>query len=268
MKTLSNLFTAFVCMVAITTSCSKNSSDDQGNNIPVYKISSITSTDMNGVVETDNYSYKKDTITNTFTFSNEPGIVYTKVFTKEGNLWNSVNKRDGIIISSQKTFIYSDGKIDSIISLRGNGSVNSTAKYTYNNNYTVNNIVDFITYKHNYTYYYNNGNYSYWIDNFTHNSNPALNKVDSIAFEFYPNLQFTKPYKPYPFFEDGKQCKNLIKKKSFYNLTTGATLYRTDEYQYEVDSRGLVTKELYYIYTQPGNVLFRSVENKITYLQQ
>lgn len=217
-----------------------------------------------GVTDTTHYLYNGPNQSYIVRYNNDPSRSLTTHFLRHSNYYTSENYSNNLLSGTGYYRVNSMGYIDSAAVLRANNTFNNINQYTYNREgYNVTETTNFITYQNHYTKYYVNNNYSYWIYDFTNVTNPATNKRDSIAFEFYtdkPQHIFYKSHLPQLY---GKAVKNLVKKRTYYN--TAKVAYQTWEYSYDTNEKGLVTKEIWNVYTQPGAILNRSDTTYFSY---
>lgn len=242
-----------VLPVVVIIACNKNK--DATPAAPDYKVKTAIHR-LNGVTDTTTYTYSGTTLTVDVRYSNSAALSRT-VLTKESGAYRSESFTNGTKTLDGYYRIAANGFIDTTSTVRTNATINNTSKYEYNSSgYNTRLVSNYVTYEQDYHMNYSNGDYSYWINNFRNFSDPSQNKRDSIVFEFYNKPQVAS-FKSFPWGMYGKPVKNLVKKRTYYNQTTGGNLYQTWEYEYETNNAGLVTREIWTVYNQPGNVLNR-----------
>lgn len=208
--------------------------------------------------DTTVYTYSGENIMYTVKYSNTAtSRVYN--YTKSGNKFLYNVYVDGVQSLDGFYTLNSFGYVDSSYSAHTPSMLlNSSGKNYYDVNKNLTRAIGYYTSNINdIKYFYNNGNYSYWIYDVIYPSTPASNKRDSIVFEYYldkPKVSVTT------IFEEryGNLVKNQVKKWSFYNTLSSNTLTKTYEYEYLTDSIGLVTKQIFTAKDQPGNVVTSS----------
>lgn len=262
-----HLLLYIIVTAIVTTACKK----DTNNNllVPEDKIDYASYRVVkavfhtNGTTDTVHYVYNGNNQSYIFKTRDAARTVTTH-FLKHSNYYSSETYTNNIVSATGYHRLNNMGYIDSAANLRSNNTFNNIDRYMYNEQgYNVTAIVNYISYQQHATKYYKDNNYSYWINNYTNVANPASNKRDSIVFEFYadkPQHNFYKTHLPQLY---GKATKNLVKKRTYYNAAKAA--YQTWEYEYNTNEIGLVTKEVFSIYTQPGAVLNRSDTTYYTY---
>lgn len=265
MKKISYLLSVMILLCA---SCKK---DNLQNNKPAinysdYKLKSVI-TRYSNYSDTNNYTYSSNQVSMRTSYSNTSSISIRNFTKYSGNitqeiLTNNIKEYDGYFRLNNK------GNIDSAILIRTNGVINSNNAYRYNDHGDIiQERLDFITYNYNTKKYYQNNNYSYFISEFKNISNPSQNREDSIVYEYYADKIYHLPYKGQLTELYGNPQKNLVKKRNYYNNLT-KVFYQSFEYEYETDEIGLVKKEIWNIYSQPGNVLQRTDTSYMSYIKQ
>lgn len=243
-----------ICSILIVVACKKDNPIKTVISCKLAKKIHVTST----YSDTSVYTYTGENIMYTFKYSNSPvNRVYN--YTKSGNKYLFNIYSDGVLSLDGFYTLNSNGFIDSSYSEHTPSMLlNSSGKNYYDaNNYTTRAIGYYTSYINDIKYFYNNGNYSYWIYDLIYPSTPANNSRDSIVFEYY----LDKPKKSVTtLFEEkyGNLTKNLVKKWSFYNTLSSNSLKRTLEYDYLTDADGIVTRQILISKDQPGNVITSS----------
>ena len=247
--------------ISLITACNKNK--DATPPVADYKVKTAIHR-LNGVVDTTTYTYSGSTLTVDVRYSNSP-TTYRTIFTQGSGVYRSEYFTNGTKTTNGYYRIAANGYIDTTSTVRTDGTINNSSKYEYNSSgYNTRLTSNYVTYEQDYHMNYSGEDYSYWINNFRNFSDPSQNKRDSIVFEFYNKPQVAS-YKSFPWGLYGKPVKNLVKKRTYYNQTTGGNLYQTWEYEYETNSAGLVTREIWAVYNQPGNVLNRKDTTNYTW---
>ncbi|MDF2381299.1 hypothetical protein JMG10_07470 [Nostoc ellipsosporum NOK] len=245
------VFLLMGCLAA----CRKNNSDRTPSEYRV--VTAIHH--LNGETDTTRYSYNGRNVDIRQVYSRNPSEVYLSRYVLEGNGYRLTSFTGATQTQSGWFRIGANGYIDSSRTIRQNATINNTLLYTYDSEgKEVRNQADWGTYKNDYRKFYSNGNYSYWLNDYTNAGNPSLNQRDSIAFEFYtdkPQKIFYKGHLPEMY---GKPLQNLVKSRSYYNMSRSSELYQRWEYNYLTDAQGYVTREVWLIYSYPGSVLQRS----------
>lgn len=185
------------------------------------------------------------------------GSVYEYTVTLAGGLYTQELYVNGAL-SNQKTYsrLNAAGYIDSSW-VTNSGTITQGSRYSYNADGSQ---ATGTTYFGNYTnriqYNYKNGQ----ADN-AHSERIAhipsiTNADDSVVFTYAANLPFRTDYysSGLPPSLLGKQSKNLLQKTTYYDKLNSNTIRQTIDYEYQADNAGLVTKRVYNIYTQPGNI--------------
>ncbi|MCB0508090.1 MAG: hypothetical protein R2739_02975 [Chitinophagales bacterium] len=213
-------------------------------------------TQHNSVYDTIRYTYTGEDVQTVTNYSNDPTFFYTFNYTKNGSkydystFYGTTPTHQGFYnINAQGLFDTSS--ITNIITT----NINNRDRYYYNSDgYNVRAISNYNTYENDVKKYYNSeGDYSYWIYDFSNFITPSNSYRDSVVFEYYTDENHVAfEYALQDRF--GKRNKHLVKKRSSYNSVTG-TLKSTYEYEYVLDSKGLVKNRIWRIYNQPGNVL-------------
>ncbi len=259
----------YVVPMAMAISCKKDATnnllvpDEDKIDYASYRvIKSILHTA--GTTDTTHYVYTGNNQSYILKSARDPARTVTTHFLKHSNYYSFETYSNSVVTTTGYCRLNNMGYIDSVANLRSNNTFNNIDRYTYNEQgYNVTAIINYISYQQHYTKYYKDNNYSYWINNYTNVANPASNKRDSIVFEYYtdkPQHNFYKTHLPQLY---GKPTKNLVKKRTYYNAAKIA--YMTWEYLYDTNEIGLVTKEVFSIYTHPGAVLNKSDTTYFTY---
>lgn len=222
----------------------------------------------NGNTDTTNYIYTGENVETRTIYSYNPSTVYRRVFTKSGNQFlaeyytNSSNTHSGFYR------INADGLFDTARFTNLNTLLFNNRDRYYNDSEkrNIRSISNYNTYINDYLKYYNSeDDYTYWIATVNRLDFPLLSTKDSIVFEYYldkpQNVLFSFALEKY----FGKPTKHLVKKRLCYDMLNSMTLRRTFEYEYELDSDGLVTQQIWKAYNQPGNVLTSSDTTKYFY---
>lgn len=249
-------------LLAGLAACRKSNSDR--NSSPYRVVSAIHH--LNGETDTTRYTYNGRNVEIRQVYSRTPSDVYLSRYTFEGSGYRLASFTGTTQTQSGWFRTASNGYIDSSRTIRQNGSINNTLLYQYDSEgKEIRNQADWGTYKNDYRKFYRNGNYSYWLNDYTNVSNPSLNQRDSIAFDFYsdkPQKDFYKGHLPDMY---GKPVTHLVKSRRYYNMNRSGELYQRWEYNYLTDAQGYVTREVWLIYTYPGEVLSRSDTTFYTY---
>lgn len=215
----------------------------------------------NANVDTTSYLYVGENFTTRIHYSSTPSTFYFYNYVKNGSQYD-------VDFYSNTTHTHSGFYNINTASYIDTGAITNLSSSTFNNrdkNYynaagqAIRTITNYNTYENDVKRYYNSGNdFSYWIYDQYNFSNPALTKKDSVVFEYYTDktlhVQFENAFAD----KLGKLNNHLVKKRTYYDLLNSNNIRQTQEYSYETDSIGLVTKRISSIYTQPGNVLGRA----------
>lgn len=249
----------------ILSACKKNNTGTGGPDYTAFKIKKAIHY-LNGSVDTSDYIYTGDTIAVRIHAKNS-ATVYTSKYFKTGDqitfqrFLNDKQDMTGFYLLNNKG--YTD---TSRLSFIPSGTINNYGRSYYNEQgFQTRDITNYIQYVNDVKKFYNNGDCSYWIYDFTYQVAPFTKTKDSVVFEYYTDLplhvNFASPITD--FF--GKSNTHLVKKRTYYNLLNSNTISTTYEYSYNLNEIGLVTAQFYKIYNQPGNVLARNDSTFYTY---
>lgn len=242
--------------------CSKN---NNSRTTPQYRVSTAIH-HLNGDTDTTHYTYNDRDIDVRQVYASNPSRVYFYRYTYEANGYRLTSFTGATQTQTGWFRINSNGYIDSSRTIRQNGTVNSTLLYYYDNEgKEIRNVADWGSYKNDYRKFYQDGNYSYWINDYINMSSPSLNQKDSIVFEFYADKPQKTFYKGHLADQYGKPVQNLVKRRLYYKLTDGNQLFQTWDYNYLTDAQGNVTREVWQVFTYPGAILSRSDTTFYTY---
>lgn len=238
----------FLLGVAAIISCKKGTI-----NVGKCKVSRVIHF-SNGSYDTTFTVYSGDSILTKVTYSNYPSVL-TYSYIKSGNQYLMKRYTDGVEDLDGFFTLNTQGLIDTnrvthIPSMLFN---NKTKCYYNADGYATRIITDYTNYVNDVKYYYSGGNYSYWIYDFYDNVTPANTRRDSVVFEYYldkPKLAGRNALED----KYGKLEKNLVKKFTFYNTSSG-TVRKTYDYAYITDSKGLVTRQFFTAIDQPSGVI-------------
>jgi len=250
----------FILSVAVLAGCNKN--DDKVVQPGEFRMSKSIHIG-NSNTDTTYYTYSGDDASYKVSYSNTPSI-YNNVYTKNGSQYdlafytNSTKTHEGFSHLTASGFI-DTGRVTNLSTMLFN---NRDKIYYDANNYATRIITAYNGYTNDIKKFYSGGNYSYWIYDLLR-TNPLDNTKDSVVFEYY--LDKPKLTEFYMFESKyGKLEKNLVKKRSTYDLLNSGALKRTYDYQYLTDANGLVTRQVLIIKDQPGNVI---TSNDTTYYE-
>lgn len=242
----------FILIITILVSCKKDKTTTPTTlNCKLKKTIHIIS---GGATDTAVYTYNNEDIIYTTSYSNT-STIYKREFIKTGNQYlisyytNNVKTHEGFSTLNTNGFI-DTSRITYIPTTTFN---NREKNHLDANGFATRLIANNNNYDNDIKYHYINGNYSYWIYDLINFSVPANSTKDSIVFEYYldkPKVTEKNALES----KYGKLEKNLIKKRSFYDLLNSGNLKRTYEYEYLTDANGLVTREIWTIKNQPGNI--------------
>ncbi len=231
-----------------------------------YKVKKAITTGLNNK-DTITYTYNGENISYTQTYSQTPNTVFTNTYTKTGNqlLWEAFTNNTKTLTGYNT--LNSLGYIDTASNIRTNNTINNTYKSHFTNNNISRYIADYQSYKLDYYYYYNQkNNRTYSINNLISFSPGLQSKVDSVVYEYAENLtnniELEKGSLKYYY----PTTTNLIKATTIHNITTNSITSK-NLYQYEFDSKGLVTKRILQIFNLPSNSLSRSDTTYYTYYE-
>ncbi|GEM_PF-1513725 len=244
-------------------SCTKQAEDSTPKEAEKrYRLTELIRVTASGT-DTTLVTYHDNEVIQETRYSNSTAV-HTTRHTKGNGFYNSlvtVNNQPSLLNYSR---IHPNGFIDSVYSVRADKTINSISNYYYDNGgYCTRMISNYVTYENDYSIYYVNGNYKYWINNFRNFITPAQNRQGSIVFEFTA-VPDKVSYKANLADQFGKALKNLVHKRSYYNRLT-RSLYQTWEYQYKVNEAGLVTEEVWNVYDQPAVKLVRTDTSRMKY---
>ncbi|MCC6517018.1 MAG: hypothetical protein IT275_11755 [Chitinophagales bacterium] len=232
------------------------------------KVKQIATNNNGSSMDTIRFFYTNDNVKTVTNYSANPTFLYTWNYIKNGNkydvssIYGTVNTHEGFYNINSQGFI-DTSRFTNIVT----SAFNNRDKYYYNSDgYNTRSITNYNTYENDVTKYYTvEGDFKYWIYDFKHFTTPASSYIDSIAFDYYNDENHVAfEYSLQDKF--GKLNKHLVKKRYNYDRTTGI-LKRTIEYQYELDSKGLVTRRISSYYNQPGNILSSTVDSRYTYYE-
>lgn len=249
MKNTSLLLLLIICIAG----CKKNETV-----LLNCKVSKKVTHYSSGYTDTVVFTYSGEDYTQFTTYSNSSSTYQAKNIKNSGQ-YDLEYYYDGILRMSGFSTLTAAGLIDtSRITILSSSTFNSRSKYYYDtDNYLIRAINNYNTYESDIKYFYINGNYSYWIYDFTNFSNPSLTTKDSIVSEYYTDK--LKVAELYPFESKyGKLEKNLIKRRLYYNLLAAGALRQTYDYEYLTNSDGLITRQIWTIRSQPDNTVTRS----------
>lgn len=243
---MKNLF--YFILASLLVSCGK---DTTTLNCKLSKTIHVTS----GYSDTTVYTYSGDDLIYTTKYSNS-SILYTYKYIKSGGQYNyeiyydAVKKYDGF------ARINAQGKIDTtrVTNLTTTLFNNRNRSYYDINGRVLRAISNYNLYENDVKYFYTaDGNYAYWIYDFYDYRPAPVDTRDSVVFEYYPDK--LKKAEKYGFESKyGNLEKNLVKKRYYYDLFNSGTLRRTYEYEYLTNTDGYVTREIWVVKDQPGNV--------------
>ena len=269
MKTLFFLISTSIVLA----SCSKNDSQPAIIDYSQYKLKtsvhsrrSYTTTSSEFSSDTSTYTYSGITLNYTTRYST--GRVSDNSITLNNGLYTQDLVVDGTP-SPTKTYykLNASGHIDTSW-ITNNTATTQTSKYNYNGDGTrAMEIHDYSSYKNINRYYYQNGAASYSLNERISNSPSVPNGNDSVVYEYAYDLPFRADYynSGLPTFLFGKPANNLLKKTTRYNKLNNNSVTQTTEYAYQTNSMGLITRRIFNLYTQPGNVLVFADTTVYTY---
>jgi len=262
MKKLQLLILGSVFAMAI--SCKKENPSKDYSNVKL-KTAITLHTAGNDTIK---YFYNGDDIKAVSNNGSSPNYFYTTNYTKTvsgfniGTIYGTTPTHEGFYTLNAQG--YADtARLTNIIT----SSFNNRDKYYYDaTGYLTRSITNYNTYINNIKFNYNSDkNYSYWIYDVTRPLNPSLSTKDSVVFEYYSDKLFHVSLSNVLYKIFGKPEKNLVKKRTYYDLNKSANIHRTTEYEYVLDTDGLVTQSLTKYLNQPGNVLTRADTVVYTY---
>jgi hypothetical protein len=254
---------SFLCASLVLCACSKNDTLPTAVDYSQYKLKtavhsrrSYTATSSEFSSDTSSYTYNGTTLSYTTRYST--GRVSDNSITLSNGLYTQDLVVDG---TPSPTKIYyrlnSIGCIDSSW-LTNNSATTQTSKYHYNSDGTrAMEIHDYGTYKNRNSYTYQNGATTYSLNERISNSPSISNASDSVVYEYANELPFRVDYysSGLPVSIFGKPAKSLLKKSTHYNKLNNNSVRDTREYVYQTDATGLITRKVFNLYTQPGNVM-------------
>lgn len=225
---------------------------------------------LDGTIDTTIYTYSGDNVETRTVYSTSPSTVYIRNFTKSGSQYqvdfytNATHSHSGFYNINSAGFL-DTSRLTNLSSML----FNNRDKYYYDaDGRNTRSISNYNTYENDSKRYYNsNDDYMYWIYDVYRFDNPLLSRKDSVVFEYYLDKPLHVPFKAALESTLGKPNKHLIKKRLYYDLLNSNVLRQTYEYDYLTDENGLVTREIWRIYTQPGNVLTRTDTTFFTYYE-
>lgn len=218
-----------------------------------------------GAVDTTIITYSGEDIYYVYAYSNST-VRYSYKYIKSGNQYNFERYTDSVKSMQGTYYLNSQGLVDTGQSMFLPGmNFNDRDRYYYDaNKNAIRAITNYNTYENDVKYHYSNGNYSYWIYDFTNFTTPSASTKDSVTFEYYMD----KPKKAPRYATDllyGNLEKNLVKKRSYYDLLNAGALRRTYEYEYVTDANGLISREIWTIKNQPGDIVIRRDTTDLEY---
>lgn len=255
---ITTLFLIIILMI----SCKNSGVSTDYSRIRVKQV--ITTYDS--YIDTMYYYYSGENVQTVNHYSYDPATKYTYNYTKNGSkydfssIYGTTPTHEGFLNLNAQGLI-DTSRVTNIITTAFN---NRNKSYYNSSGYQTRDISNYNTYENDIKKYYTaEGDFSYWIYDLTNFSVPANSYQDSVTFEYYSN-ELHVPYEFTLQAKYGKLNKHLVKKRYNYDKNT-AVLKSTVEYQYELDSRGLVTKRTTKRYNQPGNVLTSTTIAEYTY---
>ncbi len=215
--------------------------------------------------DTTRFNYEGDNINYTTRISTAPTIYSTHII-KSGNQYLLERFSDNLQSLEGFYSLNIAGFIDTSNFVRMNGTTNSTSRHFYNSSNQ--RIID-ISYYENYTndvkIHYANGNQSYWIYDFIHHTDPSRTTKDSVVFEYYNSVPLLVPFKWVLERRYGKPNENLVKKRTYYDQLNNNIIRKTYDYEYELDSNGLVSREIWRVTELPSGTVTRVDTTYYTY---
>lgn len=242
----------YVIAVVAIISCKKESN----KSVLDCKLSKVIHT-RNGSSDTTLYTYSGDNLSYTTRYSTS-STLYKYEYTKNGNQYDIKIYWDSVQHLYGTAFLNSQNLLDStfLYNIINSNYNNRDKNYFNSDGYITRAISNYNTYENDIKYFYNNGNYSYWIYDLYDLPSLVNSQKDSIVFAYY--LDKPKVAERYVFDRKyGIIEKNLVKSRSYYDLLNGGQLRLTYIYEYLTDANGLVTREILTSRTQPGNVVNR-----------
>ncbi|MFN8297404.1 MAG: hypothetical protein U0T69_14495, partial [Chitinophagales bacterium] len=208
-----------------------------------------------GYSDTTIYTYSGDDLIYTVKYSNS-STLYTYKYIKSGSQYNyeiyydAVKKYDGF------ARLNAQGKIDTtrVTNLTTTLFNNRNRSYYDIDGKVLRAISNYNLYENDVKYYYTpDGNYAYWIYDFYDYRPMPVDTKDSVVFEYYTDK--LKKAEKFGFESKfGNLEKNLVKKRYYYDLFNSGNLRRTYEYEYLTNADGFVTREIWIIKNQPGDI--------------
>lgn len=251
-----------ICTSIALYACSKNDTQPAMLDYSQFKLKTAVHSRTNysgssSSFSSDTTSYTYNGTTVNYTTRNSSGQVYSNTLTLNNGLYTNELYVGGIV-SPVKTYykLNASGYIDTFW-IANNSTTTQTGKYNYNNDGTrAMEMADYSSYKNINHYHYQNGSTTYSLNERISNSPSISNASDSVVNEYANELPFRADYYtsglPVSFF--GKPAKYLLKKTTYYNKLNNNAVKQTLEYAYQTDEKGLITRKIINLYTQPGNV--------------
>ncbi|MFN8237469.1 MAG: hypothetical protein U0T77_04810 [Chitinophagales bacterium] len=240
-------------LLLFITGCKKNEST-----LLNCKVSKKLTHYSSGYTDTTIFTYSVDDYTQFTTYSNSSDTYFAK-YMKNSSQYDLEYYYSGILGMTGFITLTASGLFDtSRVTNLSTATFNNRSKNYFDaDGYLVRSINNFNIYENDVRYFYTDGNYAYWIYEYTNFSNPSSSSKDSIVFEYYNDKLKTTELYPMES-KYGKLEKNLVKRRLYYNLLAAGTLRQTYDYEYLTDGDGLVTRQIWTIRSQPDNTVTRS----------
>jgi len=268
MKKIPSVIFASIVLFA----CKKEETPSIAIDYSQYKIKTATHSSRNysaapSSFSTDTTFYTYEGSTYKYT-QRRSGTIYDYTATLSNGLYTQELYTNGTL-SNQKVYykLNTAGYIDSNW-IASNSIVTQSSRNHYNTDGTLAAAAQYYSgYTNLISYNYKNG-----VADYAHSERIAYipsipNAKDSVAYEYAANLPYRADFYStgLPTSFSGKPSKNLLQKAIYYDKLNSNAIRQTTEYQYQTDDIGLVTKRVFNIYTQPGNILMLTDTTVYTY---
>lgn len=264
------------CLLTLTFSaCKKDDSSPSDNNesdFSKYRVSKEilrSSSSSQDFVRTINYDYSNngDDIEREVTYDYSTSVYITN-YTKNGSRIDLETRRDGALVEDGYYELLSSGNVDTTYFWdHSSNRLRSASKYEYNSsNEQTRNINKYSSYTSDIKKFYSNGNTTHWIYDRIDHDDPNDNRTDSIVFEQYTNMPLVVTYGFDLGNRYGERDEHLVKKRTFYELTNNNQVRQTIDYEYQLDEKGLVTKQILKYTEQPSGMVTQRDTLTYTYI--
>lgn len=265
----------YFCIILIGFSSCKKDEETPNNNesdFSKYRVSkevlhSVSSSqDYSRTINYD-YSNNGDDIVREVTYSNSSSV-YVTSYTKSGSRIDLETRRDGALTEDGYYELLSSGNVDTTYFWDHSANrLRSASKYEYNgSNEQVRNINKYSSYTSDIKKYYSNGNTTHWIYDRIDHTDPNDNRTDSIVFEQYMGMPLVVTYGFDLGNRYGERDEHLVKKRTFYELTNNNQVRQTIDYEYVLDEKGLVTKQILMYTEEPSGMVTQRDTISYTYI--